>query len=101
MQRSFHCVHDQSRRSSRPNIDEHSFHARVLPAMSFVSEMFVDDHYADDGITFATKAEALSYGESRAYAAYRAAPSDGPVNYRWTDGKLARAEPAYVPPHRR
>ena len=64
--------------------------------MSFVSEIFAGDRYADDGIRFATKAEALAYGESRAYAAYRATPSDEPVNYRWTDGKLAQAEPAYV-----
>ena len=65
--------------------------------MSFVSEIFMDDHYADDGVRFATEAEALAYGRTRAYAAYRAAPSDEPVNYRWNDGKLAQAEPAYVP----
>jgi len=71
----------------------------VLPPVSFVSEIFADDHYADDGVRFATKAEALAYGGARTNAAYRATPSDEPVNYRWTDGKLARAEPAYVPPH--
>jgi hypothetical protein len=69
----------------------------VLPTVSFVAEIFAGDHYADDGIRFATKAEALAYGRTRAFAAYRAAPSDEPVNYRWTDGKLAQAEPAYVP----
>jgi hypothetical protein len=67
--------------------------------MSFVSEIFSGDHYADDGIRFATKAEALAYGKARTNAAYRAAPSDEPVNYRWIDGKLAQAEPAYVPPY--
>ena len=64
--------------------------------MSFVAEIFADDHYADDGVRFATETEALAYGESRAYAAYRAAPSDEPVNYRWTDGRLVRAGHAYV-----
>jgi hypothetical protein len=67
--------------------------------VSFVSEIFTDDHYADDGVRFATKAEALAYGKARTNAAYRATPSDEPVNYRWTDGKLAQAEPSYVPPH--
>jgi len=71
----------------------------VLPAVSFVSEIFAGDRYTDDGIRFATKAEALAYGKTRTNAAYRATPSDEPVNYRWTDGKLERAEPAYVPPH--
>jgi hypothetical protein len=61
--------------------------------VSFVSEIFVDDHYADDGIRLPTEAEALAYGRTRACAAYRTAPSDEPVNYRWTDGKLARVEP--------
>ena len=65
--------------------------------MSFVSEIFAGDRYTDDGIRFATKAEALAYGRTRAFAAYRAAPCDEPVNYRWTDGELAQAEPAYVP----
>ena len=65
--------------------------------MSFVSEIFAGDRYTDDGIRFATKAEALAYGRTRAFAAYRVTPSDGPVNYRWTDGKLAQAEAAYVP----
>ena len=65
--------------------------------MSFVSEIFAGDRYTDDGIRFATKAEALAYGRTRAFAAYRAAPSDEPVNYRWTDGNLAQAEPGYVP----
>ncbi len=37
----------------------------MLPAVSFVSEIFVDDHYADDGLRFATQAEALAYGEAR------------------------------------
>jgi hypothetical protein len=69
----------------------------VLPTVSFVSEIFAGDRYTDDGIRFATKAEALAYGRTRAYAAYRATPSDEPVNYRWIDGKLVRAEPAYVP----
>jgi hypothetical protein len=69
--------------------------------VSFVSEIFTGDHYADDGIRFATRAEALAYGKARAYAAYRAAPSDEPVNYRWTNGGLAQADPAYVPPYRR
>ena len=71
--------------------------ARMLPTVSFVSEIFAGDRYTDDGIRFATKAEALAYGRTRAYAAYRAAPSDEPVNFRWTDGKLAQAGPAYVP----
>jgi hypothetical protein len=65
--------------------------------VSFVSEIFAGDRYSDDGIRFATRAEALAYGRTRAYAAYRAAPSDEPVNYRWTSGKLAQAEAAYVP----
>ena len=65
--------------------------------MSFVSEIFAGDRYTDDGIRFATKAEALAYGRTRAYAAYRATRTDEPVNYRWTDGRLAQAEPAYVP----
>jgi hypothetical protein len=64
--------------------------------VSFVAEIFADDHYADDGVRFATKTEALAYGESRAYAAYRATPSDEPVNYRWTDGRLVRTDHAYV-----
>ncbi len=75
--------------------------ARVLPAVSFVSETFVDDHYADDGVRFATEAEALAYGATRTNAAYRATPSEEPVNYRWADGKLARAKPAHVPLARR
>ena len=75
--------------------------ACVAPTMSFVSEIFVDDHYADDGVRFATEAEALAYGAARTNAAYRSAPSGEPVNYRWTDGKLAPAEPAYAPPHAR
>ena len=69
----------------------------MVPAVSFVSEIFAGDRYVDDGIRVATKAEALAYGKTRAYAAYRATPSDEPVNYRWIDGKLAQAEPAYVP----
>ncbi len=73
--------------------------ARVAPPVSFVSEIFAGDRYTDDGIRFATRAEALAYGKIRANAAYRATPSDEPVNYRWTDGKLAQAEPAYVPPY--
>jgi hypothetical protein len=73
--------------------------ARVPPPVSFVSEIFAGDRYTDEGVRFATKAEALvAYGKTRAYAAYRATPSDEPVNYRWTDGKLAQAAPAYVPP---
>jgi len=56
----------------------------VLPTVSFVSEIFSGDRYTDDGVRFATKAEALAYE---------------PVNYRWADGKLARDEPAYVPPY--
>jgi len=71
----------------------------VLPTVSFVSEIFASDRYADDGIRFATEAEALAYGKTRTNAAYRVSPSDEPVNYRWTDGKLAQAEPAYVPPY--
>jgi hypothetical protein len=71
----------------------------VFPTVSFVSEIFAGDRYTDDGIRFATQAEALAYGKTRAYAAYRATPSDEPVNYRWTDGKLAQPEPAYVPPY--
>jgi hypothetical protein len=71
----------------------------VLPTVSFVSEIFAGDRYTDDGIRFATKAEALGYGKARTNAAYRATPSDEPVNYRWTDGKLAQAEPVYVPPY--
>jgi hypothetical protein len=73
----------------------------VLPTVSFVSEIFAGDRYTDDGIRFATKAEALAYGKARTNAAYRAAPSGEPVNYRWTDGKLTQAEPAYVPPYAR
>jgi hypothetical protein len=73
----------------------------VLPTVSFVSEIFAGDRYTDDGLRFATEAEALAYGRTRAYAAYRATPSDEPVNYRWTDGKLAQAEAAYVPPYAR
>jgi len=73
----------------------------VLPTMSFVSEIFAGDRYADDGVRFATKAEALAYGKARTNAAYRAASSDEPVNYRWTDGQLAQAEPVYVPPYAR
>jgi hypothetical protein len=69
--------------------------------VSFVAETFVDDRYTDDGIRFATEAEALAYGKTRAYAAYRATPSDEPVNYRWIDGRLERAEPASVPPYAR
>ena len=65
--------------------------------MSFVAEIFAGDRYTDDGIRFATKAEALAYGRTRAFAAYRATLSDEPVNYRWTDGKLAQAPPANVP----
>ncbi len=72
--------------------------ARVPPPVSFVSEIFAGDRYSDDRIRFPTEAEALAYGRMRTIAAYRATPSDEPVNYRWTDGKLARAEPAYVPP---
>jgi hypothetical protein len=71
--------------------------AGVLPTVSFVSEIFAGDCYTDDGIRFATQAEALAYGETRAYVAYRATPSDEPVNYRWTEGRLAQAESAYVP----
>jgi hypothetical protein len=67
---------------------------RILPIESFVSEIFVDDHYADDGVRFATEAEALSYGATRTNAAYRATSSGEPFNYRWTDGRLAPAEPA-------
>jgi hypothetical protein len=67
--------------------------------VSFVSEIFAGDRYTDDGIRFATEAEALAWGKTRAYAAYRVIPSDEPVNFRWTDGKLAEAEPAYIPPH--
>jgi hypothetical protein len=73
----------------------------VVQTVSFVSEIFAGDRYTDDGIRFATMAEALAYGKTRAYAAYRATPSDEPVNYRWADGKLAQAEPAYVPPYTR
>jgi hypothetical protein len=62
--------------------------ARVTPPVCFVSEIFAGDRYTDDGIRFAPAAEALAYGRARAYAAYRATPSDEPVNYRWTDGKL-------------
>jgi hypothetical protein len=69
----------------------------MVPTVSFVSEIFVDDHYADDGVRFATEAEALAYGATRTNAAYRSIPSDEPVNYRWTEGELARVEPAYVP----
>jgi hypothetical protein len=69
--------------------------------VSFLSEVFAGDRYSDDGIRFATEAEALAYGRARAHAAYRATPSDEPVNYRWTDGRLARAESAYVPPYAR
>jgi hypothetical protein len=65
--------------------------------VSFVSEIFAGDRYTDDGIRFATRIEALAYGRTRAYAAYRATPSDEPVSFRWTDGKLAQAEPACVP----
>ncbi len=75
--------------------------ARVPPPVSFVSEIFAGDRYTDDGIRFATKAEALAYGKARTNAAYRATPSDEPVNYRWTDGKLAQAEPTYVAPYAR
>jgi hypothetical protein len=71
--------------------------ARVLSTVSFVSEIFAGARYTADGIRFATKAEALAYGKIRAYAAYRATQSDEPVNYRWADGKLAQAEPAYIP----
>jgi hypothetical protein len=67
--------------------------------VSFVSEIFAGDRYTDDGIRFATTAEALAWGKTRAYAAYRVIPSDEPVNFRWTDGQLAGAEPAYVPPY--
>ena len=67
--------------------------------MSFVSEIFAGDRYTDDGIRFATEAEALAWGKTRAYAAYRVIPSDEPVNFRWTDGQLAGAEPAYIPPY--
>ena len=59
--------------------------------MSFVSEILAD------GIRFATQAEALAYGRTLAYVAYRATPCDEPVNYRWTGGRLAQAEPACVP----
>jgi hypothetical protein len=65
----------------------------VFQAVSFASEIFAEDHYTDDGIRFATRAEALAYGEARTQAAYRATDSDEPVNYRWIDGRLARAEP--------
>jgi hypothetical protein len=71
----------------------------VVLTVSFVSEIFAGDRYTDDGIRFATEAEALAYGRTRTTAAYRATPSDEPVNYRWTDGKLAQAEAAYVPPY--
>ena len=71
--------------------------ASVPPPVSFVSEIFAGDRYSDDGVRFATEAEALAYGEARAYCAYRATPSDEPVNFRWTGGKLIRAAPAHVP----
>jgi hypothetical protein len=69
----------------------------VVPTVSFVSEIFVDDHYADDGLRFATKGEALAYGEARAYGAFRATLSEEPVNYSWCGGKLTRVEPAFAP----
>ena len=71
----------------------------MLPTVSFISEIFAGDRYTDDGVRFATEAEALAYGRARAFAAYRATPSNEPVNYRWIDGKLTQAEPAYVPLH--
>jgi hypothetical protein len=71
--------------------------ARVPPPVSFVSEIFAGDRYTDDGVRFATEAEALAYGRTRAYAAYRATRSDESVNFRWIDDKLAQAESSYVP----
>ena len=69
----------------------------MFPPVSFVAEIFAGDRYTDDGIRFATEAEALAYGRTRAFAAYRATPSDEPANYRWNDGQLVQAEPAFVP----
>jgi hypothetical protein len=67
--------------------------AREPPPVSFVSEIFAGDRYTDDGIRFATKAEALAYGKSRANAAYRATAAIGTDTARREDTRIS------LPPH--
>lgn len=67
--------------------------------MSFVAEVYGGDRYVQTGdYRFATRAEALAYAKAQTNAAYRASESPEPVNYRYSGGKLAQAEPCFVPP---
>lgn len=56
--------------------------------MSYRCEVFIE-HWADQGLNFPTRKEALDYGHaSKAGATYRAVQSGDPANYRFVDGKL-------------
>jgi hypothetical protein len=58
--------------------------------LSYRTEIFAD-HWADQGLVFATEAEANQFGLDRTHLSrhpYRVVEVDEPVNYRYENGKL-------------
>lgn len=67
--------------------------------MSYRTEVFMD-HWADQGLNFPTRQEALDYGRStKAAATYRAVESDDLANYRFVDGKLVPYKEVFFNPY--
>lgn len=57
--------------------------------MSFRSDIFFDGVWLEHGFRFATEAEAVAYGRFLKYGPHRAVLTDDPVNYTYTNGRLA------------
>jgi hypothetical protein len=67
-------------------------------AMSFKPEIFVSGSWAQNGLAFATKREAMDKARHlmRAWTmvdSCRVISTDQVVNYRWEDGQLKEARP--------
>lgn len=67
---------------------------------SFRAEVFIGGHWADKGLNFPTRQEALDYGRSSDTAAiHRAVESDDDANYRFVDGVLSRYTEVFFNPY--